>query len=237
VAKAHIVSVRQVAGSPADRDKEITMTRDLISRRALAILIAGGAAIVGVAGCSTGSGGTAGSPAALSPSASPPSTPASTPSTPPPSSIPIVALKKSKLFYLTKLSKAQLCGLLPGKEPAQILGAPAGPATFENALGLGVVCFWNKSGGSGELYIGISTVFPWRGAQPVDKFLGDKPATVDGHPADAGRPNSKVSYATVHVDTAGPNDPAVEFRAPTLAAALKLAELVMPRLLTIKHAA
>jgi hypothetical protein len=212
------------------------MTRDLISRRALAVLIAAGAAIAGVAGCSASSGGTAGSPAALSPSASPSGAPALTQPTPPPSSIPIVPLKKSKLYYLTKLSKAQLCGLLHGKEPGQLLGSPAGPATFQNALGLGVVCFWDKSSG-GELYIGISTIFPWRDAQPVDKFLGDKPTTVDGHPADAGRPNSKVPYATVHVDTAGPNDPVVEFRAPTLAAALRLAELVMPRLLAIKHAA
>ena len=203
------------------------------SRPALAIVAAGIAAIVALAGCSGGSGSTAvGSPSAT-PTQS--STPTVQPSSSQPTAVPVVPLKKSKLFYLTRLSAAQLCGLLHGGEPAAILHGSAGPATFANALGLGVVCSWSKSTG-GELYIGISTLFSWRDAQPIDKLAGDKPTTVDGHPADAGPPNSRTSYATVHVATAGLNDPVVEFRAPTLAAALKLAQIVMPRLLAITHA-
>jgi len=212
---------------------------NLFSRPVLAIVATGALAVAGLAGCSSGGSGTVSSPTAPAQPQSTPgqSTPSqSAPSTQPgtqESSVPVAPLKQSKFYYLTKLSQAELCGLLHGNEPAQIFGSPTGPATFANTLGLGIVCTWSKSGGTGELYIGISTLFSWRDAQPIDKFAGDKPTTIDGHPADAGGPNSKVPYATVHVAVAGLNDPAVELRAPTLAVALKLAQTVLPRLLAI----
>jgi hypothetical protein len=209
------------------------------SRSTRSVMTVGVAALLGIAGCSSSGGTTGSSPS--SPVLSQPGTQSqpSTRSQPTPSAsapVPIVPLKKSKFFYLTKLSQAQLCGLLHGGEPSAILKSPAGPPTYANTLGLGVVCTWSRSGGSGELYMGISTVFPWRGAQPLDKFAGDKPTTIDGHPADAGKPNSHVPYATAHVAIAGLNDPVVEFRAPTLAEVLKLARAVLPRLLAIKRA-
>jgi hypothetical protein len=211
------------------------MARHLIVRPVCAVAIAGVATIVGLAGCSGASSSTAASSPAVTPAPSQHTTAQPTASSQP-TVVPVEPLKKSKLFFLTRISRAQLCGLLHGSEPSKILRSSAGPATFANTLGLGVVCTWSQSAGSGELYIGISTLFPWRGAKPIDKFSGDKPTTVDGHPADAGPPNSRISYATVHVATAGLNDPVVEFRAPTLAAALKLAQLVVPRLLAITHA-
>jgi len=212
------------------------MARHLLARSAPSLLMtsAVAAVLVGLVGCSGGSGTSGSTPS--TPTGTPQST-LSQPATPSPSatpaaSVPIVPLKKSKYFYLTKLSQAQLCGLLHGSEPSAILGSPAGPASYLDTAGPGVVCTWSKAGG-GELYIGISTIFPWRGAQPIDKFAGDKPTTIDGHPADAGGPNGHVPYATAHVAIAGLNDPVVEFRAPSRATVLKLARLVLPRLLAI----
>lgn len=213
------------------------MARDHISRSVLAMMTAGVAITISLAGCSGGSGASSSSsPSAPAQSQSGTPSRSATPSqSPAQRSVPIIPLKKSKFYFMTKLSQAKLCGLLHGGEPAKILSSPAGPATYANTLGLGVVCTWSKSGG-GELYIGVSTIFPWRGAQSIDKFAGDKPTTVGGHPADAAGPNGHAPYATAHVAIAGLNDPVVEFRAPTRAAVLKLASLVLPRLLAITSA-
>jgi hypothetical protein len=194
------------------------------------------AAVIGLAGCSGGSGSATGhSPAPARTKVTPSQTP-TTASASPTGPVPIVPLKKSKFYFMTRLSRAKLCGLLHGHEPSTILGSAAGPATYLDTLGLGVVCTWSKLGGTGELYIGISKIFPWRGAKPIDKFAGDKPTIIDGHPADIGSPNSHIPYATAHVAIAGLNDPVVEFRAPTRAAVLKLAQTVVPRLLSIHGA-
>jgi hypothetical protein len=211
------------------------MLRDFVTRPAVAAAIAAGALVAGLAGCSGSSGGTAGgTPSSPATSAPSPSATTSQPQPSPSATPPVIPLKKSKFFYLTKLSQAQLCGLLHGHEPSAILHSPAGPATYANTVGSGVDCAWSGSGG--ELYIGISTVFPWRAAQLIDRTFGDKPATIDGHPADAGGPKSPAPYATAHVAIAGLNDPVVEFRAPTKAEVLKLAQTVLPRLLAIRRA-
>ncbi len=215
------------------------MPRDLTAGQARAVVAAVAVAVIGLAGCSGGSGSAApGSPSPTRAHASPSQSPAASPteSATPEASVPIVPLKKSKFYFMTKLSRSRLCGLLHGREPSSILGSAAGPASYVNTLGLGVVCTWSKAGGTGELYIGISTIFPWRGAKPIDKFAGDKPTIIDGHPADIGKPNGHVPYATAHVAIAGLNDPVVEFRAPTRAAVLKLAQAVVPRLLAIGSA-
>jgi hypothetical protein len=209
------------------------MSRAQVTHRGLAVAAAVGLAVAGLAGCSGSSGGTGATSATSAPSA--PVT-SSQPTPQASSTPPIIPLKKSRFFYFTKLSQSQLCGLLRGREPSAILRAPAGPPSYLTTLGLGVVCTWSKPGG-GELYIGISTIFPWRAAQPIDKVAGDKPISIDGHPADAGGPKGPVTYATAHVAIAGLNDPVVEFRAPTKAQVLALAKLVLPRLLAIHRAA
>lgn len=187
------------------------------------------AAVICLAGCGGSSGVTGTSPAAN------PGSPAAGPSTATPaSSGGATSLQHSKLYYLTKLSKVQLCGLLHAGEPAQILGAATGPGTYTSYFGLGITCIWTKAGGNGELYVGISTVADWQAAQGIDKVTGaTRTTSADGHPAESGGPHATLSYALVHVATGGAHDPAVEFRAPTAAIALKLAQTVMPRLLAI----
>lgn len=213
------------------------MARHPSSRAGRAVIAATAVGAITLAGCSGGSTG-AHSPTPISTPNSQSQSPVAAPtaSATPTGPVPIVPLKKSKYYFMTRLPQAKLCGLLRGHEPQRILGSAAGPASYLDTFGLGVVCTWSKLGGSGELYIGISKIFPWRGAKSIDKFAGDKPTTIAGHPADIGSPNVHVPYATAHVAVAGLNDPVVEFRAPSRAAVLELARTVMPRLLAIHSA-
>ncbi|HUZ35548.1 MAG TPA: hypothetical protein VMV17_04395 [Streptosporangiaceae bacterium] len=144
------------------------------------------------------------------------------------------SMKSSPLYGLTKLSKSQLCGVLSGSEAASILGTSTIAPQYANRFGLGITCEWMKSQGSStELYVGLSTIIDWQGAQAIDKLLKTTPATIDGHPALEAAPQGITSYALVHVALGGAHDPTVEYRAPTMAIAVKLAQTVTPRLLAL----
>jgi hypothetical protein len=224
-------------GSKASRarlrpaDKEQVMRPDIAVPRPVLGMIAAGvlAGALSLTGCSS-----SGKPALTLP------TNASIPFTPPTStslgSRLGGSLASSKLIGLTKLSKAQLCGTLSASEAAQILGASTSAPTFANRLGLGVTCEWiepGSTGGSsyGELYVGISTIIDWQGTQAIDKLLSASPTTIDGHPALQADKSAINNYALVHVALGGDHDPVVEFRAPTLAMATKLAQMATPRIL------
>lgn len=143
-------------------------------------------------------------------------------------------LKDSKYFFMTKLSKDKLCGLLSGGEAAAVLGTRAGPTAYSDPEGDGVVCTWSKRGGGRGLYIGISTILPWRAAATLTTYANGHPTVIDGHQANAGGwvPNFQP-YASAYVAIAGPDDPVVQFRAPTRERVLMLARLVMPRLVAL----
>jgi hypothetical protein len=144
------------------------------------------------------------------------------------------SLKSSPLYGLTKLNKSQLCGVLPGGEAASILGMSTIAPQYANRFGLGITCEWMKSQGSStELYVGLSTIIDWQGAQAIDKLLKTTSATIDGHPALEAAPQGITQYALVHVALGGAHDPAVEYRAPSMAIAVKLAQTVTPRLLAL----
>ena len=146
------------------------------------------------------------------------------------------SLKSSPLYGLTKLTQGQLCGVLSSSEAAQILGTPTIAPQFANRLGLGITCEWMKSSGSStELYVGLSTIIDWHGAKAIDQLLKTTPATIGGHPALEAGPQAINDYALVHVALGGDHDPAVEYRAPTMAIAVKLAQTVTPRLLALPH--
>ncbi len=189
-------------------------------------LAAGLAAVVALAGCGGVTGGTpAGGLSSMASAASSAVQNATSGS-----------LKSSPLYGLTKLAKGQLCGVLSGSEAAQILGTATIAPQYANRLGLGVTCEWSKSSDSStELYVGLSTIIDWRGAQAIDKLLKTTPATIAGHPAVEAGPQGVNDYALVQVGLGGDHDPAVEYRAPTLAIAVKLAQTVTPRLLALHH--
>jgi hypothetical protein len=202
------------------------MRSDLTGVRPALGLAVGVAAAVALAGCGGVGGGTpAGGLSSMASAASSAVRNATSGS-----------LKSSPLYGLTKLTKAQLCGVLSGSEAAQILGRPAISPQYANRFGLGITCEWMKSSGSStELYVGVSTIIDWHGAQAIDKLLKTTPATIDGHPALEAGPQGATGYALVHVALGGDHDPAVEYRAPTLAIAVKLAQTVTPRLLALHH--
>lgn len=146
------------------------------------------------------------------------------------------SLKTSPLYGLTKLGRAQLCGVLSRGEASRILGATVIAPQYADRLGLGVTCEWMKSQDSNtELYLGLSSIIGWQGAQAIDKILkATTTSTIDGHPAIEAGPGVN-DYALVHVALGGPNDPVVEYRAPTLAKAVQLAQIATPRLLALHH--
>ena len=143
-------------------------------------------------------------------------------------------IKDSKYFGLTKLTDAQLCGTMSTAEASSIIGKQTDDGAFTNTLGLGIICEWEIGGdSSNELYVGISTILDFQGAQAVDQLLKVTSLTVAGHPALGSEPDSTLSYATLDVATGAAHDPVIEFRAPTLDEAKALATLVMPRLMTL----
>lgn len=202
------------------------MARDAIIRKwapAVAAVCAGAAVVVALGGCGTNSPG---NPKG-STSASVIRQSGGHGSAPQP-------LKASKYYFMTRLSRDKLCGLLRGGEAAAILGVAVGPTAYSNPQGDGVVCTWTKKNGGRGLYIGISKILPWRAAATLTTYANGHPTVIDGHQANAGGwvPNFQP-YASAYVAIAGPDDPVVQFRAPTRALAVKLAQLVMPRLVAI----
>jgi hypothetical protein len=218
------------------------MRGDLAGIRSAAGLItaAMAALAVGVAGC--GSSGTAAGKSAHSAAPGAASTsiaalPTGSTSQAADNSRGAGELAKSRMRVLTRLSKAELCGMTPG-EPAKLLGAPTDPPVYASAGGLGNTCQWVRKGatasGTTELYVGISSVLSWTGAQAVDhKLLRTTAATVSGHPALAAAPQGNVTWGQVDVALGGADDPVAEFRAPTLARAMALANALSPRLVAM----
>jgi hypothetical protein len=142
-------------------------------------------------------------------------------------------LKDSKMYSLTKLTDAQLCGVLQGDEPTQILGTATAAGKFSDTLGLGVICEWKATAGPTELYVGLSTVVDYAAAGNVDQILNATTTSIDGHPALAADHASGNDYALIHVALGADHDPAAEFRAPTMDAATTLAQTVTPRLIAL----
>jgi len=142
------------------------------------------------------------------------------------------SLPQSRLYYLTKLTARQLCGLLHPGESARIAAAPTTPGKFATSLGFAISCSWIISSGSGQLMIVIAKVEDWQRTRATDLAVSHSvTTTVGGHPAVYFK--SKVKSAQLDVAAAGLSDPSVTFDAPTLAEAIRMAQLVMPRLLAI----
>jgi hypothetical protein len=145
-------------------------------------------------------------------------------------------LARSRMRVLTKLSKAELCGLSAG-QAARLLGKPAGPPVYASQMKLGITCLWVGRGGTtgstDELYVGISSVLSWAGARQVDKLVHTRPVQVSGHPALAASPQGNLTWAQVDVALGGDNDPVAEYRAPTMATALALAKALTPRIVAM----
>jgi hypothetical protein len=198
-------------------------------RRKLARMhrVAGPAAMAAVtlalvlAGCgSSGGSGAAGQPSGsvLSPAAG---------------SSPDDSLAQSHMKVLTRLTRPELCGLVSAARATQILGARTAAPSYSRSKGVGNTCVWVKRGApaatTDELYVGVSALFDWSGAQAVDqRLLHTRRVTVDTHPALAAPPQGHVTWAQVDVALGGPQDPFAEYRAPTLAAALALAKAATP---------
>jgi hypothetical protein len=135
------------------------------------------------------------------------------------------SLALSHIRVLTRLKSAELCRSVSTARAARILGARTATPSYAVDKGLGISCSWARRGaaaaGADELYVGISSVLDWSGAQLADgKLLTVRRLRVDGHPALAGRPRSKDRWAQVDVALGGDHDPSATYRAPTLTAAL-----------------
>jgi hypothetical protein len=143
-------------------------------------------------------------------------------------------LAKSRMRYLTTLDQARLCAVLSTAEAAKILGAAPQAPLYGQEQGLGIYCRWPKHGATGlstdELYVGISSIIGWSGAQAVDKLLRAKSVQVGGRPALTAGPLPAMQWAQVDVALGGADDPVAEYRAPTMAQALALAKAATPHL-------
>jgi hypothetical protein len=137
---------------------------------------------------------------------------------------------------LTRLKSAQLCRVVSAARARRILGARTAAPSYAVQKGLSISCSWVRRGATAsatdELYVGISSVLDWTGAQLADRMLADtRRLRVDGHPALAAGPRGKVDRAQVDVALGGDHDPYAEYRAPTLTAALALAKAATPLIL------
>jgi hypothetical protein len=145
------------------------------------------------------------------------------------------SLSLSHLKVLTKLKRAQLCGVLTAATAARILGVTPAAPVYARQRGLGITCQWIKRGAGASspdaLYVGISSIISWTGARALDKIAGSAPATVDGHPALTVDKQAKITWAQVDVALGGDHDPVAEYRAPTLARAMAMAKAATPVLL------
>jgi hypothetical protein len=143
-------------------------------------------------------------------------------------------LAKSPMRIMTTLSQAQLCAALSTSEAARILGSRPQAPLYGREPGLGIYCRWPKRGAAAlstdELYVGISSIVDWAGAQEVDKLLHAKSVTVDGRPALTAGPLPAMEWAQVDVALGGPGDPVAEYRAPTMAEAVDMARTATPHI-------
>jgi hypothetical protein len=146
-------------------------------------------------------------------------------------------LAKSHMLILTRLSRAQLCAALSTSEATAILGSRPQAPLYGREPGLGIYCRWPKRGATSlspaELYVGISAIVDWAGAQQVDKLLHAKSVTVDGRPALTAGPLPAMQWAQVDVALGGPGDPVAEYRAPTMPEALALARMATPHIISM----
>jgi hypothetical protein len=147
-------------------------------------------------------------------------------------------LARSRLKVLTTLAQAQLCAVLSTAEATRILGAVPQVPRYSRAPGhLGISCRWLKRGvpavSTDELYVGVSAIIDWDGAQQADKLLHATPVTIGGHPALKAGPRRATQWAQVDVALGGPHDPVAEYRAPAMAQALEMAQLATPHVLSM----
>lgn len=146
-------------------------------------------------------------------------------------------LAKSRLRVLTTLNQARLCAALSTSAATKILGSTPRAPLYADEPGLGIYCRWPKRGAAGlstdELYVGISSIIDWAGAQQVDKLLHAKSVQVGGRPALTAGPLPAMEWAQVDVPLGGAGDPVAEYRAPTMAQALALAQTATPHILSM----
>jgi hypothetical protein len=160
----------------------------------------------------------------------------SAPASPAAVSTPSGALALSHMKVLTKLKRAQLCGVLSPAQAARILHTLIAAPVYANRLGLGITCQWTKRGApaasADRLYVGISTVVDWTEAQALDKkLLHISAIRIGGHPALAAGRQAKLTWAQVDVALGAGPDPVAEYRAPTMAVALAMARAATPHIL------
>jgi Protein of unknown function (DUF3558) len=181
---------------------------------------------VSVAGCGSSSG-TSGSAAGGT----------SAPARQPSSVSPGDSLALSHMRILTKLTDAELCGILPASEAATILHAATQAPVYTDRPGVAISCQWTRRGASRlsgkQLYVAVSALINWTGAQAVDTPLRGRPVTIDGHPGLAVGRRAQVRWAEVDVALGGDHDPVAQFRAPTMAIALGLARAATPHLIAM----
>ncbi|HEY2287503.1 MAG TPA: DUF3558 family protein [Streptosporangiaceae bacterium] len=143
-------------------------------------------------------------------------------------------LAKSPMRILTTLDQARLCAVLSTAQATRILGSAPQAPLYGKEPGLGIYCRWPAKGAAGlstnELYVGISSIIDWAGAQAVDKLLKARPVTVDGRPALSAGPLPAMQWAQVDVALGKAGDPVAEYRAPTMAKALAMAQAATPRI-------
>jgi hypothetical protein len=211
------------------------MRRKLPGTRPVAGPAAAVAAVLAVtmSGCGSSSAGSAGSTGASSTGASSSGSVSGAVLSPAAGSSPGDSLALSRMKVLTRLRRAQLCGLVSAAQAARILGARTAAPEYAGEKGLGITCVWPRRGAApaatDELYAGISASIDWSGAQAVDQQSRHASrVTVDGHPAMAARPQGPIDWAQVDVALGGDHDPFAEYRAPKLAAALALARAATP---------
>jgi hypothetical protein len=210
-------------------EKERDMRREIAGARSVPGLATAAAAalIVGLAGCGSSSGGSGASGGSSSaPTGSTSQAAAGS-----------GALAKSHLRVLTKLKRAQMCGVLTTTTATRILGATPARPLYTSQKGLATACEWIKKNASptspDELYVGVPMTVDWAGEQAKDKALHAKSAKVAGHQALTITPQKRLPWAQVNVALGGAHDPVVEYRAPTLAKALALAKDATPHLIAM----
>jgi hypothetical protein len=201
---------------------------------ALAVLAAGLAVgMSGLAGC--GSQGGTGHPAAASPAASGSASGSDREASSGKDGR--NPLAKSRMRVLTTLSRARLCAALSTSEATKILGSRPQAPLYGREPSLGIYCRWPERDaaalGTDDLYVGISSVIDWAGAQEVDKLLHAKSVQVGGRAALTAGPLPAMQWAQVDVALGGPGDPVAEYRAPTVAQALALARAATPHILSM----
>lgn len=146
-------------------------------------------------------------------------------------------LGKSRMKVLTTLGRARLCAALSVSEATKILGSRPRAPVYADEPGLGIYCRWPKRGAAGlstdELYVGISSIIDWAGAQDVDKLLHARSVKVGGRQALTAGPLAAMEWAQVDVALGGSGDPVAEYRAPTMAQALALALAATPHIVSM----